>query len=266
MIGRMRILCIAALMLSVGLAVPARAKAPSRAERVARAMSRAHLTPRTARVLQVTGPRVLLGEIVDASRPESDAIPAYRVWSYDARRDAAQVVLARAAWAAWAGSDLLAVEGGALKLHAHGVTRTLLARAAPDFAVDPSGRWIAAVVRRPELSLDTDLVLIPEQGGPARPIAAFAGSSESRPLFTPDDRAVIFVSGRGGLASLWRAPIEGGPARQLTNVGLRAQGGRLPKGFVPPPPDVAAMHWEGAHTLVYTAAGRAVRVDAGGAR
>lgn len=226
---------------------------------VERARARAGLA--IARPVQLGATRVLLAEPLELTRTESEGVPAYRIWSYDAAKDRAEVVLPRAQWAAYAGDALLAVEDDALVLHRGGATRTLLEHAAPDFAVDSTGQWVAAVVRRPELALDTDLVLLRAEGGPARPIAAFAGSSESRPIFTPDNRAVIFVSGRSGVASLYRVELKSGEVKQLTNVGLA----RVTAGFVPPPPDVAGMHFEGEQ-LVYASGGRTFRVNTGGPR
>lgn len=215
--------------------------------------------PRNARTLQTLGARTLLAEPLAQAPRESEGAPEYRIWSVEQGR--ARVVLSRASWAAWAGDALLAVEDGELKLHRGGATRTLLQRAAPDFAVDPSGKWVAAVVRRSELALDTDLVLMPALGGPQRAIAAFPGSSESRPIFTPDDRAVIFVSGKSSLASLYRVELASGALTQLTNVGAT----RVGPEFVPPPPDAASMHFEG-EVLVYAASGKTWRIDARGGR
>jgi hypothetical protein len=201
---------------------------------------------------------LLVGEFLPTSRVGSDTHPLYRVWSCRNSCADAEVVLERAEWASRAGedgSDLLAVEDGRLRLHQGAAVRTLLENVAPDFAVDGSGRYLAVVVRKPSLALDTDIVLVPERGGPIRTLVAFAGSSESRPIFTPDNRAIIFVSGHSGFASLWRLELEGkAEPLQLTDGHLNS---------VPPPPDRSAMRFEGADTLVYEVGKQQVRVNVG---
>ena len=258
MIQRMRFILLAALL--VGCSRPTIGELP---HRVQSAISKAKLDPKRVRVFQVGSEQLLLGEAIAPTLAESDAAPDYRVVAFDG--DVANEVLARASWAARVdASTMLAVEGSALVLHRGNATRTLLEHAAPDFAIDPTNKWIAAVVHKPELPIDTDLVLLPVEGGPTRALAAFPGSSESRPIFTPDNRAVIFVSGKGGLASLWRVELTSGVTTQLTNVGMRGGHG-IPAGFVPPPSEMALAHFDG-DTLVYVASGQTIRVDTRGAR
>ncbi|MBS2032977.1 MAG: hypothetical protein JST54_34210 [Deltaproteobacteria bacterium] len=255
----MRFIVMAALL--VGCTRPT--AAPNELPRVQLAIQKAKLDPKRVRVFQLASNQVLLGEALAPTLAESDAAPNYRVVSFEG--DAANEVLARASWAARVdASTLLAVEDGRLVLHRGNAARTLLENAAPDFAIDPSGKWIAAVTRKPELKLDTDLVMLPVEGGPTRVLAAFPGSSESRPIFTPDNRAVIFVSGKSGLASLWRVELASGVTTQLTNIGMRGGHG-IPVGFVPPPSEMALAQWDG-ETLLYVASGQTIRVDTRGAR
>lgn len=73
-----------------------------------------------------------------------------------------------------------------------------------------------------------------------------------------DGSTVVFVSGRSGVASLWRVDVDGGGLRQLTNRGQRP--GHLDAAFVPPP--ARAMR-EVSGALVYDdGSGRLWRVDA----
>lgn len=62
-----------------------------------------------------------------------------------------------------------------------------------------------------------------------------------RPAFTSDGSSVVYVSGQTSVASLWTVPVSGGPAAQVTNVGLRSGRGRPPDGFVPVPVGVRTM-------------------------
>lgn len=59
-----------------------------------------------------------------------------------------------------------------------------------------------------------------------------APGADDQPFVLPDGR-IVFVSTRTTVASVWI--LDGGEARQLTNVGLVA--GRPLDGFVPPPVD-----------------------------
>lgn len=101
----------------------------------------------------------------------------------------------------------------------------------------------------------TQLVASESVGGtfPAPRTLVGPEGNPDRPAISPDGQAVAFVWGRSGLASVWVIPFHAAPppsgkdgstgeARQLTNVGLVAGGGR-PDGFVPPPID--ALHFDG---------------------
>jgi len=94
-----------------------------------------------------------------------------------------------------------------------------------DRAVASDGR-VAEVRQLPDGSeiLVDGWALVPDDGG-----------FPSRPVWSPDGRAVAYVSSRTGVASWWVVDAGGGtPPRQLTNVGL-APGQGLGDGFVPPP-------------------------------
>lgn len=251
MILPMRALAVLAVVLGAAPAV----------EPVDRALARAGAAPSTARVFQAGPARVLLGVPTAVRGPATEGQGELRVLAYDARADRITELLPAAGLAREVARGLLAVEGDELRLHDRGGVRTLLRHAAPDFAVDRAERFVAIAVRRAELPLDTDLVLVPLAGGPARTLVAWTGSAESRPVFTPDGRAVIFVSGASGCASLYRVELSGGGVRQLTNVGLARPG----PATIPPPPDAASVRWEG-ETLVYETQGQVVRVAAGAAR
>jgi hypothetical protein len=64
-------------------------------------------------------------------------------------------------------------------------------------------------------------------------VVAAAPGPDDQPLLLDDERSIVFVSGRTGVASLWRVSVDGSALAQLTNVGLRV--GALGDTFVPPP-------------------------------
>jgi hypothetical protein len=216
--------------------------------------------------LDARGDDVLVGVLRQAPGVDSEAPDDLQIREVDVKTGASRVRLEHAQTAAYSPAGLLAVEGGRLRLHTEKGVRTLLDHVAPDLALDPTGQWLAVVVRSPAFALDTDVVLMPAIGGTPRVLAAFPGSAEDRPFFTPDARRVAFVSGKSGLASWWKVDLKpGAQPEQVTNVGLQARGG-LPESFVPVPVDRASVRFEGASTLVYEAAGKPVRVELGGAR
>ena len=116
-----------------------------------------------------------------------------------------------------------------LRLEDRDGARTLDVDVLPELAVSPDGRRLLYPRGMPG---EMELVLAePASGGRT---VLYAGPTVDRPVFRDDGRAVAFVgTGDGGLAALYVVE-EGSPARQRTNVGLRAGRG-LPPGFVPPP-------------------------------
>lgn len=80
--------------------------------------------------------------------------------------------------------------------------------------ISPDERWIAASYR-PDAKTPWSVVVIPAEGGtPVRtlPISGFAGLS-----WSPDGQALDYVEEHGGIDNLWRIPLAGGKAVQLTD-------------------------------------------------
>ncbi|MCK6511154.1 hypothetical protein L6R29_14420 [Myxococcota bacterium] len=70
----------------------------------------------------------------------------------------------------------------------------------------------------------------------------------AQPIWSPRGDAVIFISTRTGIASLWRLDLSQTTPRQITNQGL-SLGQGLPAQFVPPP-HLGRILWAG-YWLVY---------------
>jgi serine/threonine protein kinase len=75
------------------------------------------------------------------------------------------------------------------------------------------GEWI--VFFRPEIGPFGDLWVIPSAGGKARRLT-FDMRVSSGPVWTPDDKWIVFSSARGGSVTLWRIPAAGGRPEPLT--------------------------------------------------
>ncbi|MHC4402125.1 MAG: LpqB family beta-propeller domain-containing protein [Planctomycetota bacterium] len=88
--------------------------------------------------------------------------------------------------------------------------------------VSPDGGRIVFTVRTTDLEENkgrTDLWLVRADGtGPRRLTSHPAG--DHSPRWTPDGKAVLFISGRSGSSQVWRIPIDGGEAGQVTSLPL----------------------------------------------
>jgi Tol biopolymer transport system component/DNA-binding winged helix-turn-helix (wHTH) protein len=84
--------------------------------------------------------------------------------------------------------------------------------------VSPDGRFIACFYR-PQVNEYSKLAIIPSDGGD--PIKVFDKSPtiivEAGIQWTPDGRALTFVDNRDGVSNIWLQPLDGSPAKQLTN-------------------------------------------------
>jgi serine/threonine protein kinase len=80
-------------------------------------------------------------------------------------------------------------------------------------ALSAHGEWIAFF--RPKIGPHGDLWVIPSAGGTARQLT-FDTRLGSGPVWSPDDRWIIYSSLRGGSFTLWRVPAAGGRPEPLT--------------------------------------------------
>ncbi len=135
---------------------------------------------------------------------------------------------------AWApdGQRLVYVRGDSLLLRTADGQTTPLARTSDphSLAWSPDGRWIVYVSGNPQY-LDTwniavsSLWLVPAAGG--EPIRLTTGEAlDLSPVWAPDSRRLLFVSGRGGTRDIYQLNLDSrgkprGPPVQVT-VGLNA--------------------------------------------
>ncbi|MDQ1612851.1 MAG: hypothetical protein QOG00_2782 [Pyrinomonadaceae bacterium] len=82
----------------------------------------------------------------------------------------------------------------------------------------PDGRFIACFYRA-DVDTFSKLAVIPSDGG--EPLKVFDKSPttivESGIQWTPDGRALTFIVNRDGVSNIWLQPLDGSPAKQLTN-------------------------------------------------
>jgi Tol biopolymer transport system component len=91
----------------------------------------------------------------------------------------------------------------------------------------PDGQYLA-FDSRPDAS--ADIFLIPAGGGQRRKLTTEA-SNEVTPAFSADGKSIYFASDRTGAWQIWKQPVDGGAARQITQAG----------GFAPQ--ESAEGHW-----------------------
>ena len=84
--------------------------------------------------------------------------------------------------------------------------------------VAPDGKWISAYYR-PAIKAPWQLAIIPFDGG--APVKSFDIPSnvlfQSLVRWTPDGLGLAYIANRDGVSNIWRQPVNGGPARPLTD-------------------------------------------------
>jgi Tol biopolymer transport system component len=89
-------------------------------------------------------------------------------------------------------------------------------------AFSPDGKTIAFLYWVE--AFNTDVYLIPSQGGAPKRLTFDNGDISSSPVWTSDGLAILFESSRGGSPELWRVAVSGGQLERLS-VGANATGG-----------------------------------------
>lgn len=88
--------------------------------------------------------------------------------------------------------------------------------------ISPDGNWVAFVVMRSDVAKNssvTNLWMMPAAGGVPRQLTFGGAGANADPHWSPDSRALYFVSTRAGnKPQLFRLPVTGGEAKQITNL------------------------------------------------
>lgn len=84
--------------------------------------------------------------------------------------------------------------------------------------VSPDGRFIACFYRA-QVDTYSKFAVLPFDGG--EPVKVFDKSPttfvEAGIQWAPDGRALTFIDNRDGVSNIWLQPLDGSPAKQLTN-------------------------------------------------
>jgi dipeptidyl aminopeptidase/acylaminoacyl peptidase len=88
--------------------------------------------------------------------------------------------------------------------------------------VSPDGDWVAFTVSELDREANrrrTDIWLVRSDGSGLRRLTSDP-ASDFNPLWSPDGRSIWFLSTRSGSSQVWRKPMAGGAAEQMTDLPL----------------------------------------------
>lgn len=91
-----------------------------------------------------------------------------------------------------------------------------------DPQVSPDGKWVVFAVRETDLEANcgrNDLWIVAGDGSGLRRLTSHP-QSDTNPRWNPDSRTIWFISNRSGSSQVWRIPIDGGEAEQVTREPL----------------------------------------------
>jgi dipeptidyl aminopeptidase/acylaminoacyl peptidase len=91
-----------------------------------------------------------------------------------------------------------------------------------EFRVSPDGKWVVFTVRTTDMEENkgkTSLWLVETDGSGLRRLTA-SPANDNDPRWSPDGKTVFFRSTRSGTSQVWRIPVDGGEAEQVTRLPL----------------------------------------------
>ncbi|MEP0774769.1 MAG: S9 family peptidase [Acidobacteriota bacterium] len=116
----------------------------------------------------------------------------------------------------------LATTSAAAETHPFSVHDMVAMDRISDPQVSPDGTLVAFTVRVTDLAANrgrTDIYLAAVDGGWTRRLTTHE-ASDSSPRWAPDGKSVYFLSTRSGSSQVWRIPVDGGEAEQVTRLPL----------------------------------------------
>ncbi|HKE18061.1 MAG TPA: S9 family peptidase [Kofleriaceae bacterium] len=121
-----------------------------------------------------------------------------------------------------------ALGAGAARAGKHGLTvdDMLAMQRVESPAVSPDGKLVAFSVRDTDVEANRgrfDIWVAAVDGSSTRPLTRDP-ENDTSPAWSPDGSAVLFLSTRSGTSQVWRIPVGGGEAEQLTRLPVDVNG------------------------------------------
>src|SRR5216683_23988 len=89
--------------------------------------------------------------------------------------------------------------------------------------ISRDGKWVAYTVSTPDMEANrgvTNIWIVPTAGGAAMQLTQ--SGHDSSPVWSPDGKALAFLSSRGGESQVYLLSMEGGEAHPLTKLSTGA--------------------------------------------
>lgn len=94
--------------------------------------------------------------------------------------------------------------------------------------LSPNGQTVAysvSVIDKKTGKSNSDIWLLDLGRGAEPKQLTTSSASDSEPAWTPDGKSIVFVSRRSGTAQIWQISVDGGEARQITNLPIDVTNG-----------------------------------------
>ena len=88
-----------------------------------------------------------------------------------------------------------------------------------DTAISPDGKWVAYTAATPDMEANrnaSNIWIVPTAGG--EPLEMTQSGKDSSPVWSPDSKAIAFLSARGGESQVYLLSMDGGEARPITHL------------------------------------------------
>jgi len=123
-------------------------------------------------------------------------------------------------WLGMTSNDHAAAQGG---LRPMTVEDLLAVKSVSGLKISHDGRMAVYSVTEPDMATGKSISnlwysVISREGSPKRLTTTTARDSE--PVWAPDGKSIYFLSTRSGSSQVWRMPLEGGEALQVTDYPL----------------------------------------------
>ncbi len=117
----------------------------------------------------------------------------------------------------------LAASAASAATHPFTVNDLLAMERIQEAVVAPDGTQVAFTLSRTDLEANrrrSDIWLVGVDGKNLRRLTAHADGSDNNLRWAPNSKSLYFLSGRSGSSQIWRIPVDGGEAAQVTTLAL----------------------------------------------